>query len=159
MLDFYKLDEGEQDEMYALPYYITILMASADGHIDDLEVNKAIALSKQKNKYPHPDLECYYALVNQNYEDKLKFHIHNIPNSIEQRERFLLAKVKRAQSILNKLDQKYSLVLIDSMRDTALAIAKASGGVFSFGSISPEESRVLSLDLLNYVAIGQRRHL
>ncbi len=159
MLDFYKLEEGEQDEMYALPLYIAILMASADGQIDELEIKRAISLSKQKNKYPYPDLDCYYALVNQNYEDKLKFLIHNIPKTIEQRESFLLTKVKRAKTILNKLDRKYATALIDSLRDIAIAIAKASGGLFSLGSISREESRVLFLDVFNHSSVAQHERI
>ena len=105
MLDFYKLKESEQDTMYALPIYIAILMANADGNIDNSEMKMAIKLSKQVKKYAIRDLEYYYALVNQDYEDKLKFLIHNIPKPIEQREKFLLTKIEQAKSILANAKQ------------------------------------------------------
>lgn len=146
MLKINNLDEREQSIIYALPIYIAILIAGADGTIDNSEINRAISLSKNKNRLALADLEDYYIIVNKDYEDKLKYLLYHMPKTSKHRERYLIAKIEKTKIILNKLDKEFSSCLLDSLRNIAMSIANASGGVFNLGRISTEESRILALE-------------
>jgi len=146
--EFEQLEHDEAELMYALPIYVSILIAGADGTIDSSEIKKAVSLSGLKTLKARKELLDYYHLVNQDYEDKFKMTIANLPSGTKEREKVLIEKISQVNDIFPKIDKAFSIKLYASIKDVAKHIAEASGGVFGYMSVGYEESKLLDLKMI-----------
>ena len=90
--EFDNLEAGEKDLMFNLPIYVSVLVAGADGNIDSMELQKAVSLANNKATKARKQLLDYYTVVNQNFEDKLKMAIANLPSGVRERETALITR-------------------------------------------------------------------
>ena len=146
--EFEQLEHEESELMFALPIYVSILIAGADGTIDSTEIKKAVSLSGLKTLKARKELLDYYHVVNQDYEDKFKMTIANCPSGTKEREKMLIEKISKVNDIFPKIDKAFSIKLYASIKDIAKHIAEASGGVFGYMSVGYEESRLLDLKMI-----------
>lgn len=144
------LSADDKNILHALPFYVATLIASADGNVDETEIKRAItAINLQTSKETYPALTSYYHEVHEDFEDKLKIIISNSPNKPHDRSMYLSKKIVDANVVLQKLDPFFVLKLHNSLRDLARQVAKASGGIFGYGSIGLEESKLLNLSFID----------
>ncbi len=146
--EFEHLSQTERELMFSLPVYVAVLIAGADGDIDNREVNKANNLANDKLRNARKDLIAYYAEANESFEDKLKMAIANLPSGTAERQKLLVEKLKSANEIFDKLPKKYAVALYASLKETAKKIAESSGGVFGYMSIDFEESKLIELKMI-----------
>ncbi len=146
--EFELLSQSERELMYSLPVYVAILIAGADGDIDNKEVSKAINLANDKLKNARKELKKYFSEANKNFEDKLKMAIANLPSDTSERQKILAEKIKESNDIFAKLPKKYAVSLYASLKEIAKKIAEASGGVFGYMSIDFEESKLIELKMM-----------
>jgi hypothetical protein len=146
--EFEQLDHEESELMYALPIYVSILIAGADGTIDGSEIKKAVSLSGLKTLKARKELLEYYKTVNQDYEDKFKMTIANLPRGAKEREKLLIENISKVNDIFPKIEKAFSIKLYASIKDIAKHIAEASGGVFGYMSVGYEESKLLELKMI-----------
>jgi len=146
--EFEILSQGEKELIFSLPIYVAVLIAGADGNIDNREISKANNLANDKLKNARKDLIEYYTEVNENFEDKLKMAIANLPSETGERQKILVEKLKSSNEIFEKLPKKYAIALYSSLKDIAKKIAEASGGVFGYMSIDFEESKLIELKMI-----------
>lgn len=150
------LNTDEQDALYALPLYIAILIASADGNIEESEVKRAISvIGRQTDKESSCTLSDFYERVGMDLEDKLKFIIFHSPKNRQELARYLSQKIANATTILQKLDKQFAVGLNNSFRHLARQIAMASGGILGIGSIGSEESRLIDVNLKELLAANE----
>lgn len=145
--NFHRLEESEKDHLSVLPIYITVLIAGADGKIDQAEINKALHLAQTSQC--SSDLSEYYREVYTDYEEKLKLVVESLPDQSEARTNFLLRQLTLANDILKKLDKSIAIKLYASFKDLAHRIAEASGGFLGFGKIGFEESKYIELHMIH----------
>jgi hypothetical protein len=145
---FENLSQEEEELMYSLPIYVSVLIAGADGKIDSTEIKKAVSLAGLKKKKARKDLLEYYNHVNTDYEDKIKVTIANLPLSQKEREKILIEDIKKSNDVFQKIDKKFAIKLYSSLKETAKHIAEASGGVFGYMSVGYEESRLIDLKMI-----------
>ena len=146
--EFEILSQSERDLMYSLPVYVAVLIAGADGDIDNKEVNRANNLANDKLKNARKDLIPYFNEANENFEDKLKMAIANLPSGTKERQKYLADKLKDSNDCFNKLPKKYAVALYASLKEIAKKIAEASGGVFGYMAIDFEESKLIELKMI-----------
>ena len=146
--EFNSLSSEETDLMYKAPFLIIILIAGADDKIDKQEMKQAVAISKLKLKRARRDLVEYYNEMGQDFEDKLKIFIHDLPKDTDERNEEISTELAKLNDILPKLDKKFAINYYESMKDWAVKIAESSGGVFGFMSVGYEESKVLDLKMI-----------
>ena len=145
---FEDLNQDELELMYSLPIYVSVLIAGADGKIDSTEIKKAVSLAELKKKKARKDLLEYYNHVNTDYEDKMKMTIANLPLGHKEREKLLIEDIKKVNDIFPKLDKVFATKLYASLKEIAVHIAEASGGVFGYMSVGYEESRLIDLKMI-----------
>ena len=144
------LTAEDKNTLYALPFYVATLIASADGRVDELEIKRAVAVTNQQaEKETYPALTEFYDEVNQDFEDKLKIVIASSPNKPYERNMYLSKKIADANPVLQKIDPLFATKLHSSLRNLAKEIAKASGGILGYGSIGNEESKLVELNFLD----------
>jgi hypothetical protein len=147
--EFDNLEQSEKDIMYGLPIYIAILVAGADGNIDNNELEKAISLANNKTKKARKQLLNYYNIVNENFEDKIKMAIANLPSGVRERELALIDNLSMSNVVFARLNKSFAIKLYSSLKDIALQVAEASGGVFGYMSVGYEESKVVDLKMID----------
>ena len=146
--EFNRLSSEETDLMFKAPFLIIILIAGADDKIDKHEMKQAIAISKLKLKRARRELVEYYNIVGQDFEDKLKIFIHDLPKDTDERNAEISKELAKLNDLFPKLDKKFAVNFYESMKDMAVKIAESSGGVFGFMSVGYEESKVVDLKMI-----------
>jgi len=146
--EFELLSQSEQELLYSLPIYVAVLIAGADGVIDNKEVKKAITVANNKLKHARKNLIPYFNVANKDFEDKLKMAIANLPSGTKERQNVLTLKLKESNEAFDKLPKKYAIELYASLKETAKQIAEASGGVFGYMTIDFEESQLIDLKMI-----------
>ncbi len=146
--EFNRLSTEETDLMFKAPFLIIILIAGADDKIDKHEMKQAISISKLKLKRARRELVEYYNIVGQDFEDKLKIFIHDLPKDTGERNEEISKELVKLNDIFPKLDKKFAVNFYESMKDIAKKIAESSGGVFGFMSVGYEESKMIDLKMI-----------
>lgn len=146
--EFNRLSTEETDLMFKAPFLIIILIAGADNKIDKHEMKQAISISKLKLKRARRELVEYYNIVGQDFEDKLKIFIHDLPKDTGERNEEISKELAKLNDIFPKLDKKFAVNFYESMKDIAVKIAESSGGVFGFMSVGYEESKMIDLKMI-----------
>jgi len=131
--------------------WITVLIAGADGSIEDEETKWAAKVTKIRG-YSNPnELTPFYNAVGVEYQAKLNSLLAHIPEDKQARKELLSRKLEQLNDILPLLDNNLGHHLLSSYRSFAKHVAKASGGFLGFFSISSEESKLLDLPMLQEV--------
>ena len=145
---FNKLSETEKELMLKAPILACILIAGADGKIDQNEIKGAIHAAREKQKRSPPNLMEFYSMVAEDFEDKLKVFIQNYPASVTERNQMLEEELTQLNFILPRLDKIFAAEFYGSIKDIALAIAQSSGGVLGINKVGQEEARYVSLKMI-----------
>lgn len=147
------LQEEEREQLLALPIYISVLIASADGTIDQYEMRKAADFSSWINSRKGKELAEFFEEAGKDFEDKLKVVIASLPVQADRSMEFLLAQISKANGVLKKIDKQCASALLESLKDLARHIAAASGGILGFGSIGREELQLINLSMIEIQAM------
>jgi hypothetical protein len=147
--EFKALTNDEIETMLKVPMLITILVAGADNEIDKSEMNEAVSIAKLKQKKARLDLIDYYKEVGSDFEDKLKVMIQMYPTKAAERNPMVIAELEKLNTILPKLDQKFSIEFYASIKDIAKKIAESSGGLLGYMAVGYEESKLIGLKMIN----------
>ena len=144
------LSAEEKEDLFNMPIYVTLLIAGADDKIDNAEISRSIELADLNKKFSRPDLHDYFMVASEDFSDKLAVMMQELPDpQDEERVKFLIGRLERLNDILPKLDRQFAIDFFASAKDLARKIAEASGGVLGYMSIGYEESKLISLDMIN----------
>ena len=143
-----KLSDKEIELMKETPALIAILVAGADGVIDEKEMYWAEKVKVFRSTKENSMLREYYSKVVKEYRKTMKDLIVKLPVNLSERNYEITKRLKGLNKILPKLNRKLSIEFYKSLLSYAEQVAKASGGILGFASISPEERKWLSLDII-----------
>jgi hypothetical protein len=145
--EFKKLEPHEAEFMFKAPVLVCILIAGADGKIDQKEIREAISIAA-KNKRAEGVLFEYFQVVFDDFEDKLKIAIQNYPYESTQRTPIITEELAAINSLWSKLSPEFSAPFYEMLLNIAKKIASSSGGWLGINSISPQEARYLNLPMV-----------
>jgi len=150
---FENLSSEEVASMLNAVPLITVLIAGADGEIDDEEKAWGSKLTKIRS-YAHPDsLQPYYEEIGINYEKRVEELINSLPKDVAQRSEIISGRLAELNDIFPKLEINFAKRLYDSFTSFAEHVAKASGGFLRIGSISADEKQWLDLPMITPIEI------
>jgi hypothetical protein len=141
--EFNNLNDREIELMLKAPILVCILIAGADGTIDQKEIKEAIAVAR-KNTGKKGSLSTYFKDLSEDFEDKLKITIQGYPYESTQRTPLIIEELTE----LPKFEKTFAQSFYDSLRDIAEKIASSSGGLLGIKSVGSEEARYISLPML-----------
>ena len=127
---------------------ITVLIAGADGKIDEKELEWAEKISDIRT-YSSKNLSEFYQEVDKDFREKIHYVIAQAPHGVEARNEKLSGMLSKLNPILQKLDPEIAYEMYKSLTSFAEHIAKASGGFFRFFSISSEEKNLMKLPMID----------
>lgn len=127
---------------------IAILVAGADGVIDADEKEWAKKLTHIRGFAGDKWLNDLYDQIDVNFSIQFNDMLKKLPTDVAKRQQVLSESLAKVNPILAKLDQSTAYKLYHSYVTYAEQIAKASGGLFGFGTISRDEKKWLSLSMI-----------
>ncbi|MBL7128372.1 MAG: hypothetical protein ISS16_05230 [Ignavibacteria bacterium] len=134
--------------MKETPALIAILVAGADGVIDEKEMYWAEKVKIFRSSKEDSMLKEYYSEAVRGFRKTMEELIEELPINLSERNYEITKRLKGLNKILPKLNRKLSIEFYKSLLSYAEQVAKASGGIMGFASISPEERKWLSLDMI-----------
>ncbi len=146
---FKDLSEEEILLVLKAPAMVSVLIAGADGKIDNKEKSVAASLAKLKTYRARTILIDYYNEVYKDFENHMNQLINDLPTDSNERSKILEAELEKLNPILKKLDKKFAINFYESMKNFAKQVAEASGGILNMLSISVEESKLIDLKMIN----------
>ena len=146
-----KLTTAEKDlVMNALPI-ITVMIAAADGKVDESETNWANKLTDIRSYSHEEELQAYYEKVGENFEQQVRMMVKDLPTNTKDAVPALAATLAGMNEVLPKLPATVSGPFLKSMKTFAKHIARASGGFLKIASISKEEQALIDLPMITFV--------
>lgn len=150
---FIGINEEQYDQLKDSLALITILVAGADGEIDEQELNWAEKLTHIRSYAEPEELNTFYGDVESGFEERLTELLNNLPTDLSSRESEIQTRLKGLNDIFACLPNSVAFQLYDSFTSFAKHIAKASGGFLRFGSISSEEKKWIGLDMIEPIIL------
>lgn len=151
---FEVLNDNEKELMFDAIPLITILIAAADGNIEEKELKWADKIADIRTYSAHESLRPYYEQVDKRFVKKVREMINELPDDNDDRLKEISHKLSGLNNILPKIkDNNFTVRFYKSLLTFAEQVAKASGGFLGMGAISREEKVWLGLDMINPVTV------
>lgn len=147
--EFKYLRDDEVEVMLKAPVYVAILIAGADGKIDNSERKEAINIARAKQSRARDQLVSYYAEVGKNFEEKFEELLKALPEETDARNDAISMELRKVNYVFKKIDKNFSVKLYASLKELAKKIAEASGGIMGYLSVSYEEQKLMDLRMIN----------
>lgn len=146
--EFSVLTDDEKQLMYDAIPLITILVAGADGNMDEQELEWAEKITKIRSFDYHNVLNPYYQLVGEHFSNRFQHFNSTLPEGTEARQEAISGKLSNINDIFGKLETDRAKLYYESFRSFGEHVAKASGGFLRFMSVSSAEAAVKDLPML-----------
>lgn len=147
--EFNQLNEQETELMQKAPILVSILIAGADGTIDNKEVKQAITIA-EKESNSKSILKNYFKELSEDFEDKLRIYIQSYPYETTQRTPLIVEELTKINAIWIKVSNEFAVEFYGMLLKIASKVAKSSGGgLFGLSSsVGSEEAKWMSLPML-----------
>ncbi len=149
--DLSRLSNDEITQLEDAFAYITILIAGADGKIDQKEVTWAEKIAQIRSFAGDERLKAFHEDVNKIIHSRIEELISQLPAGVKERSTAISEKLSQLNPILATLDPYIGSYLYKGYISFAERTAKSSGGFLSFFTISPEEKKWIKLPMLNAI--------
>lgn len=146
--EFDDLSDAEVELMLKAPILTCILIAGADGNIDNMEIEGAINAANKNARRSRAKLIEFYRLVSEDFEDKLKVVIQSFPNDTTKRTSMIVEELSHLNSVLPKISRSFAIDFYKSIKEIAQMIAQSSGGVLGINKVGEEEAKLVGLNMI-----------
>lgn len=148
MRHFENISQEELQTLENAVSQITLLIGISDGEINHEETDWASKLVHIRTYSGSASLYPFYEEVEANFNIKLADLMKNTPKDTESYKTVLFDKIALVNPVLAKLDPYTAYDLYRSYLTLAKSVAKSSGGILGFWSISKEEQKLIDLPMI-----------
>ena len=152
---FKKLSESQYQATKDALVWITVLIAGADGEIDEKETNWAEKITQIRGYHNPNSLTAFYDEVGHSFSEDLTDFIKRAPSDVQERSELIVRKLTQLNDILGLLDNDLAYELYSSYQSFAEHIAKASGGFLGFMRVNSDEEKFLNLPMINEIILEE----
>lgn len=145
---FANISKEEYEKLQEAIFDVTILIAGADGQIDQEEKEWADKITHTRTFAGPEILRDFYSQIDGYFETHLDERIKGLPTDIEVRNTELATSLRNLNPILAKLPQEVGATYYESLTSLAKHVAKASGGFMRIWAISSEEAAWVELPMI-----------
>ncbi len=142
------LPKEELQLLLDAPVLITLLIGSADGHLDEDEIKGGHNSVSIKEHTEERVLQDYYHQVAESFDTRIQEFIQELPTDAKKRNELISKKLAGLNKVYKSLDQNFVEELNKSLRSLAHQVAESSGGILGFGSESYEEKQWVDLSMI-----------
>ncbi|MBR9859269.1 hypothetical protein GYB22_00660 [bacterium] len=134
--------------MLKSPVWVSLLVACADQHLDEHEIETAKKIVHVKTFSEASDVRNLYTELDHNIDATVETESAAMPQDPKERIKYFEAKLAQLNDILPKLEHTYAVQFYKSLKNIALHIAKSEGGVLGIGNINDAEEHYLDLPMI-----------
>lgn len=145
--EFNQLDDSEMELVLKAPVLVCILIAGADGNIDQKEINEAISVIK-KQKRGETILSGFFRVMAEDFEDKIKVLIQSYPYESAKREPLVIDELGKLSLLWSKLNPSFSRAYYEMLKTLAEKVATSSGGLWGIKTVGSAEARYIELPMI-----------
>jgi len=142
------LTEKEKNLILHAPMYVSILIAGADGEINDTEKHRILELIHTKTFSEKYELKELYKTLDIDAAHELRQLIAALPDETVERNNYLSDLLAGLNNILPKLEHRFQVQFYKSLRQFAHYIATADGGFWGLGNVKHSEAEFLKLPMI-----------
>ncbi len=146
--EFSPLQPAEQQVMFDAIPLITILVAGADGDMDEVELAEAQRLADIRSYDSHGRLLAFYELIDNNLVGRIQEMAKELPAEVKARQEVIAEKLQALNDILPKMELPFGYLYYQSFLTFAKFIAESHGGFLRFMTVSDEEAEVMTLPMV-----------
>lgn len=136
------------EQLFDGPALVALLVASADGTIDQAEIDRAAEVVHIKTFSEYSDLKEFYVELEPDFLRRFNHLMAILPQSKNDRNIEIINRLTALNEVLFMLPFKFSLHYYRSLKNYAVHIANAAGGLGGFFMINEEERRLLHLGMI-----------
>lgn len=140
------LNASERELIYKGPLLVCLLLAGADGEIDNREIRMAMEMARDQH-WVKSSLHGFFQEVATDFEDKLKVLMQAYPLHTDKRNEVISNELSELNSLWSRLGKEFSEAYYEMLRYLAERIAASSGGFW--GKITTEEAKLMNLPMLS----------
>lgn len=151
--DFKGISTEEYNQLLEGIVSITILIAGADGTIEDHETNWAAKLTNIRSYQLPRRLSAFYKEVGITFQEKVDVLVEKFKQDQDGTMHHLKFQLASLNDVFEKMDNRelaYELYL--SFRSFARHVARSTGGFLGWGAISPKEDELIGLTMIHPIA-------
>ena len=145
----HNLSEEEKNIIIHSPMYVSVLIAGADGEVNDTEKKRILELIHTKTFSEKYDLRELYRTLDHDAAHELRELIASLPEEKTARNQYLIELLSRLNHIMPKLEHRFQVHLYKSLRQFAHYIAHAEGGFWRVGAVKHAEQEFMKLPMIN----------
>ncbi len=146
---FKQLQQQDRETLLKAPSLVTMMVAGSDGEYNEREIDKAMDVTFWKKLHARPDLQELYDEVRKRFPEDIIQLKRDLPKDTNERYRFLTDRLAKLNPIMYQLDKPLAEQFYASLRELARQVAEASGGVLGYLSIGYNESKVITLPMID----------
>jgi hypothetical protein len=144
---FEMLNDRESEIVFKAPLLVCILIAGADGKIDQKEIQEALSIAQEHYRIKSV-LAPFFKLMAEDFEDKFKILIQSYPYDSKERNERITKELSQINDLWLKLPGEFSKAYYEMLKSLAQRIASSSGGLLGMNKIAAEEARYLNLPMI-----------
>ncbi len=146
--EFRPLDPAEAQAMYDAIPLITILVAGADGDMDEVEISEAKRLADIRGFNNLGHIIAYYEKVKENLTQRIQELGTELPVEVQERQAEIARRLGALNPILAKMPLPFGYLYYKDFRSFAKHVAESHGGFMRFMTVGPKEAKVIDLPML-----------
>lgn len=151
LTEFNNLAPSEQQVMFDAIPLITILVAGADGDMDEVELAEAQRMADIRSYDNRGRLLAFYEMIDNNLVGRIQEIVKELPNPLVERQAAIAEKLGALNAIFAKMELPFGYLYYKSFYSFSKHIAEANGGFLRFMTIGPKEAEVVDLPMLTPV--------
>lgn len=156
MTEYFKvLDPAEYKQLTDGISLITVLIAGADGQIDEDETKWAEKITKIRGYALPEQLNEFYNDVGVDFQERLDYYVQKHSGTHAEIMQSVSDDLAKLNPVLAKLNPVLGATLYTSYTSFAKHVAKASGGFLGFFSVGPEEAKWLTLPMITPIEMPE----
>ena len=136
------------EQLFDAPPLVALLIAGADGNIEQSEIDRAIEVVHIKTFSEYNDLKEFFLALDPEFTKRFNHLRNTLPQTKEERNQEIVNRLTALNSILFMLPYKFSLHFYKSMKNYAVHVANAAGGLGGIFTISDDERQFLKLEMI-----------
>ncbi|MFN5170763.1 MAG: hypothetical protein ACK5DD_14170 [Cyclobacteriaceae bacterium] len=142
------LSKDELELVVKAPLLVGILIAGADGNIDQREMQQGLELSEHYLQKATGEYSAFFRSIAEDFDEKFNILLRQYPRDLEKRQQQVVKELEGLNPILRKIDPQFSRPYHQCLMSVSRKIAESSGGFLKKNKVGPEESAWVSLPMI-----------
>lgn len=150
--EFSPLSPSEQQQLFDAIPLIVILVAGADGDMDEVELADAQKLADIRSYDNKGRLQAYYEAIDDNLVGRIQQLSKELPYDVETRQQEIGKRLGMLNDVFPKMEEPFGYLYYQSFHSFSRHVAESHGGFLRFMTVGPKEAKVVNLPMIKQMA-------